>query len=58
MVKTTTIQISKETHSKLVAFKAYLTLQRNKESTMDDAILELLEIAGSERFKRGLETEK
>jgi hypothetical protein len=45
------VKIDEETHRQLVAFNAYLTLQKNRRTTFDDAIKELLNLAYAQHYR-------
>jgi len=47
-----TVRISEDTHSKLVAYAAYLTLEQKKQKSLNDAIEHLLDEASSTRYKK------
>ena len=53
-----TVRISEETHGKLVAYAAYLTLEREAKQSLDDAIAQLLDTAASSRYQEILKQQK
>jgi len=50
-----TVRIEDNDHAQLVAYTAYLTLEKKRNINLAEAIHELLETASTEHYKKGLE---
>jgi len=50
-----TVRIEDNDHAQLVAYAAYLTLEKKRNINLAEAIHELLETASTEHYRKGLE---